>query len=992
MGVAALVPPKLPLYRCPLSVAFPILALLAALAVGLLFLLPGGPLQAQDANGPIEYDENGTGPVATYTAVDPEGTAITSWTLDGTDADAFTIVGGVLRFAETPDYEMPADVAGTSPSTAAANDNEYEITIQAMDSTGKTGMQEVMVEVINVDEDGTVTLSARQPLVAVAFTASLIDPDADATNPTPNLRWQWAKSRSKNGSYTDIDDKAEAITYTPTDATGKTDVGYYLRATVSYTDLEGSGKTAMMLSDYPVQATRDSNNPPKSADDQDPTRERVEPDAAREVAENTEAGTDIGAPLVATDEDDDVLTYTLTDDDGGTDGDSASFAIDWATGQLMTKADLDKETKAIYTVVVRATDPDGVPQADPEADTEAEPAVYSDTVTVMITVTDVNEPPAVDGNAAVTFDEDTGDIATPLGTYMEDDPETDDASTWSLSGDDAGKFDISTDGDLTFNAKPDYENPTDANTDNVYEVTVQATDANGNRGTKDVKVTVDNAEEAGVVTLSKTQPRVGVAVTASLTDPDGSISSLTWQWSITGADAGGVADVTATPGGNIEDANSDAYIPCLRDVGGTLTAMASYTDGHDSGKMAEIASANMVALDTRNKPPVFADQDTETDGVQNESTTRKVDENTKALAGSDDDDAADATDAAGDNVGAVVVATDPDPNAETPTYTLGGADAAKFRVRANGQIEVGSGTELDYETKTTYMVTLTAEDSFGSSSSIAVTIMVNPIDEVPEIMLGGLAISGMISVEYAENGMDAVATYTAAGPNADMATWTLAGDDAGDFMISGGMLTFVGAPDYEMPADADTDNTYMVTVKAADGTYSNTHAVTVMVTNEDEPGRVTFWRDEADATTAAIMVGDELGGAVDDSDGNPGDTFPIAMYTRIDNVTSWQWAKSMTPDMMDSWMDIGTGGMYTVIDDDDGYYLRATASYTDGHGSGKSKEAVSAKAVDAEGTGDPLLAKYDKGGDGKIDFEEDAAEVEVLDVVARYFSDRRGAS
>ena len=41
--------------------AFPILALLAALAVGLLFLLPGGPLHAQDADGPIMYAENGTG-------------------------------------------------------------------------------------------------------------------------------------------------------------------------------------------------------------------------------------------------------------------------------------------------------------------------------------------------------------------------------------------------------------------------------------------------------------------------------------------------------------------------------------------------------------------------------------------------------------------------------------------------------------------------------------------------------------------------------------------------------------------------------------------------------------------------------------------------------------------------------------------------------------------------------------------------------------------
>ena len=162
--------------------AFPIVALLVALAVGLLFLLPGGPLQAQDANGPIMYAENGTGPVATYTAVDPERTAIASWSLTGTDADAFTIVGGVLRFAKIPDYETPADVAGTSPSTAAADDNMYEITVQAMDSTGKTAEKAVMVEVTNVDEDGTVTLSARRPLVGIAFTAELTDPDGAATN------------------------------------------------------------------------------------------------------------------------------------------------------------------------------------------------------------------------------------------------------------------------------------------------------------------------------------------------------------------------------------------------------------------------------------------------------------------------------------------------------------------------------------------------------------------------------------------------------------------------------------------------------------------------------------------------------------------------------------------------------------------------------------------------------------------------------------------
>ena len=40
--------------------------------------------------------------------------------------------------------------------------------------------------------------------------------------------------------------------------------------------------------------------------------------------------------------------------------------------------------------------------------------------------------------------------------------------------------------------------------DNVYEVTVRAADADGYIGTKAVKVTVNNEDEDGVVTLSKT--------------------------------------------------------------------------------------------------------------------------------------------------------------------------------------------------------------------------------------------------------------------------------------------------------------------------------------------------------------------------------------------------------------------------------------------------------------------------------------------------------
>ena len=74
------------------------------------------------------------------------------------------------------------------------------------------------------------------------------------------------------------------------------------------------------------------------------------------MAENTDAGKTVGSPLTATDDNGDTLTYTLTDSDGGTDGDAASFGIDWGTGQILTKGDLDHEPKDEYTVFVRATD------------------------------------------------------------------------------------------------------------------------------------------------------------------------------------------------------------------------------------------------------------------------------------------------------------------------------------------------------------------------------------------------------------------------------------------------------------------------------------------------------------------------------------------------------------------------------------------------------------------------------------------------------------
>ena len=142
---------------------------------------------------------------------------------------------------------------------------------------------------------------------------------------------------------------------------------------------------------------------------------------------------------------------------------------------------------------------------------------------VTVTVDDVEELGTLEGNASISYDEnDTGDV----GTYTTTGPDT---ATWSLDGDDADDFSLSSGGVLTFSASPDFEAPADANKDNDYMVTVMAS-AGGEMAMQEVTVMVDNVEEAGAVTLNPTRPSVGTPITASLEDSDIVEGTVSWQW------------------------------------------------------------------------------------------------------------------------------------------------------------------------------------------------------------------------------------------------------------------------------------------------------------------------------------------------------------------------------------------------------------------------------------------------------------------------------
>ena len=156
-----------------------------------------------------------------------------------------------------------------------------------------------------------------------------------------------------------------------------------------------------------------------------------------------------------------------------------------------------------------------------------------------------------------------------------------------------------------------------------------------------------------------------------------------------------------------------------------------------------------------NEPPEF----------DSATATREVPENTEA----------------GENIGAPVTATDPD-TGDTPAYTLEGADLDSFDIdSASGQIQTKSGVNYDHESKSSYSVTVKADDNNGGTATIDVTITVADVNEPPEF---DSATATREVPENTEAGENIGAPVTAADPDTgDTPAYTLEGADLDSFDI-----------------------------------------------------------------------------------------------------------------------------------------------------------------------------------------------------------------
>ena len=139
---------------------------------------------------------------------------------------------------------------------------------------------------------------------------------------------------------------------------------------------------------------------------------------------------------------------------------------------------------------------------------------------------------------------------------------------------------------MTFDDSPDYEAPADDGTDNIYNVNVIATDdapAPLASAEYPVAITVTNVDEDGVVTLAPaTTPKVGVEITATLSDPDGGVTAGSWKWESTPDGTVAWADISG--------AAAAAYTPVSGDTGNQFRAMMSQEDAEAASKTAMSAA------------------------------------------------------------------------------------------------------------------------------------------------------------------------------------------------------------------------------------------------------------------------------------------------------------------------------------------------------------------------------------------------------------------
>ena len=730
----------------------------------------------------LEIDENTAGAVgAPMLATEPNSGDTLTWSLTGANASLFAISSSGQLSVAAPglDYEAAATRTVTVKVSDGTDSDSEDVTVKVNDVHGETG-----APVIGGGASQTITVAENTTgNIGSAFTAT------DAVGDTIS----WSLSGADAGSF-DISASGGQLTL----ASGVT-LDYETTTSYSITVI-ASDETNTSSVAVTVTVTDVTTEPGKvgglTAKYGSPTSVSLN---WSEPANNGPAitGYDVRVRVA---------------------GASTAWVMKHTTssaGANVAVTGLQSQKK--YELQVRAVNSVGK-------------GAWSDLVygKTIIPSTGTNEIPVIHTHSVVglAIDENTtGAVGGPI-EYTDHDAA--DTISWSVGGTDASSFDISSGGQLSLatGVTFDYE------AKNAYSITVTVSDST-DTDTENVTVAVGNVDELGTVTLSPAMLAVGTEITASLTDPDGSVSVTAWRWLNSSDWDPDTLDGTFNP---ISGAMSASYTPVAGDLAHYLVAQASYADGQGLNKSATVFSDHSVAAG--NDAPVIGGPDT---------VSFTVAENDPSNIGS----AFSATDADGDAI----------------TWSKGGSAGIKFNINSAGQLSVKSDAGLDYEGDgASLQFTVIASDGNGGSDSVAVSVTVTDANDPPII---ATPLPNDLTIAENAAGGSAIGTPFSASDADPSATWywSLGGADKDSFNITGGQLQLASG----VTLDFETKPSHSITVIVTDNNGdTDSVAVTVTVTDVNDPP-VIGGPDSVSFTVAENTPGN-IGSAFTATDDDAGDT------------------------------------------------------------------------------------------------------------------------
>ena len=418
----------------------------------------------------------------------------------------------------------------------------------------------------------------------------------------------------------------------------------------------------------------------------------------------------------------------------------------------------------------------------------------SKTQAIYVRVADAPEAPAI---STASIDNVKENI-TSVATISASDEDVGSVLTYSLLDSGGAKdeklLSINESGVVTFISAPNYESPSDFNSDNTVEFTVVVSDGSLTAQADYSFEIIDVNESPSIATTEISDIAEGVSsiATISASDPDAGASLSYSLVDSNGAKDEGLLSINSSTGVVAFIAAPNFETPTDVGADNKIEFSVLVSDGS-----LEVSQDYLFSITNVNEAPTIS------------SSSFSIAEGSTAIG--------------------TIAASDPDVSS-TLSYAISGTDSSKFSINtSSGAVVFLSPPNFESPTDNgldnTYNFTVTVSDgSLSSTQSIAVAV--GNVNEAPSFSIAS-------AQSYVENS-GATISVVANDPDASSSlTYTLSGADASKFTISSsGVLSFSSAPDYEIPSDSGSNNIFNLSVAVFDGVNSSSVALVISLTDD----------------------------------------------------------------------------------------------------------------------------------------------------------------